>query len=264
MFDALQIAATGMHAQQLHVDTIANNLTNVNTAGFKKARVSFQDLVTRDAEGAARLAAAGGTGPIDTAQRLGAGVGVARVGKLFDAGDVRKTDSAYDVAIAGDGFFELAMSDGSRAYTRGGALKVNADGMLATQAGHVLKPGIAIPDNAQALTITQDGKVFVRTPHQASAVEVGQLELVRFTNPGGLNAAGDGLYRNAEASGEPIAGRAGEDAMGSVQQGFLEGSNVKLVEEMVNLMVAQRAYEASVKVVQASDEMLGLVNSLRK
>jgi len=263
MFDALQIAATGMHAQQLHVDTIANNLTNVNTAGFKKARVSFQDLVTRDVEGAVQLAAAG-TGTLETAQRLGAGVGVARVGKLFDAGDVRKTDSAYDVAIAGDGFFELTMSDGSRTYTRGGPLKVNADGMLATQAGHVLKPGIAIPDNAQALTITQDGKVFVRVPNQGSAVEVGQIEMVRFTNPGGLNAVGDGLYRSAEASGEPIAGRAGEDAMGSVQQGFLEGSNVKLVEEMVNLMVAQRAYEASVKVVQASDEMLGLVNSLRK
>lgn len=258
MLDALSIAATGMQAHQAHVDAIASNLANVNTPGFKKNRASFSELVVSAAT-AARAAESGEAGTA-----VAAGVRLSASAKTFDAGEVRKTDAPLDVAIVGDGFLELAMPDGSRAYARGGTLKVNADGQLATQAGMPLKPGIAIPDNASALLISNTGRVQVRVPGQSAAIDVGQLELVRFANPQGLQAQGGNVYRATEASGEAIGGRPGEDGMGTVVQGSLEGSNVKLVEEMVALMVAQRAYEASVKVVQASDEMLGMINGLRR
>ncbi|MBE7367201.1 flagellar basal-body rod protein FlgG [Ramlibacter pallidus] len=261
MFDALSIGATGMHAQQLNVDTIANNLANVNTSAYKKSRVSFSDLVVR---AGAQQAAASEGGPLGAAPGIGAGVGAMATTKMFDAGEIKKTDSPLDLAIHGEGFFELAMPDGTRAYSRGGSLKVNADGQLATRAGIPLKPGILIPDNAEAVVVGANGRVQVRVAGQATLVEAGQLEMVRFTNPQGLVAQGGNTYRASEASGEPIGGRPGEDGMGTIAQGFLEGSNVKLVEEMVSLMVAQRAYEASVKVVQASDEMLGLINGLRR
>ncbi|QNB08843.1 flagellar basal-body rod protein FlgG [Herbaspirillum frisingense] len=265
MHDALYIGATGMQAQQLNVDTIANNLANVNTTGYKKGRVNFSDLVVSGGQPLLPSAAVDGNGGIfGDAYRTGAGVGIANLGKLFDLGDIKKTDSALDVAIQGDGFLEVTMPDGSHAYTRGGTLKVNADGLLATQAGYPLSPGIAVPSNVKSLTIGTDGKVTLVTADQSTPVEAGTLAMVRFTSPGMLNAQGDNLYRATDGSGEPIAGKPGEDSMGLVQQGFLEGSNVKMVEEMVNLMVAQRAYEASVKVVQASDEMLGMVNNLRR
>jgi len=257
MFDGLYIGATGMQAQQLNVDTIANNLANVNTAAYKKGRVQFSELVMK---GTAGTAAA----PLGIAPTSAAGVGLASATKLFDAGDLKKTDSPLDVAIQGEGFLELAMPDGSRAYSRGGTLKVNADGQLATQAGIPLKPGLTVPDNAEAVVMSATGRVQARIPGQPTLAEVGQLEMVRFTNTQGLLAQGGNVYRATELSGEPIGGRPGEDGMGSIAQGFLEGSNVKLVEEMVNLMVAQRAYEASVKVVQASDEMLGMINGLRR
>ena len=261
MFDALYIGATGMQAQQANLDAIANNLANMNTTAYKRSRVSFTDLVTRAA--AAPLAGADGT-PLGPTPLAGAGVALASSSKLFDVGDLKKTDSAMDLAIQGDGFLELAMADGSRAYTRGGTFKVNADGQLATQDGIALKPGINIPDNAQAVIVGSDGRVQIRVAGQTTPIDAGQLEMVRFTNPQALLAQGDNLYRATDASGEPIGGKPGQDGMGSIAQGFLEGSNVKMVDEMVNLMVAQRAYEASVKVVQASDEMLGMVNGLRR
>jgi flagellar basal-body rod protein FlgG len=262
MLDALSIGATGMQAQQSHVDAIANNLANVNTAGFKKNRASFSELVVSGAQ--AGRAAAGAEAGVFASSGVGVGVQLGAAGKVFDAGELKKTESPLDLAIAGDGFLELAMPDGSRAYARGGSLKVNAEGQLTTQAGVPLKPGLSIPDNAQAVLISAGGRVQVRLPGQATPVEVGQIELARFANPQGLLAQGDNVYRATEASGEPIGGRPGEDGMGRVVQGALEASNVKLVEEMVNLMVAQRAYEASVKVVQASDEMLGMINGLRR
>ena len=260
MLDALAIGATGMQAQQAHVDAIANNLANVNTAGFKKNRTGFSELVVgvaqpgRDATGPGVFATGG----------VGAGVQVATASKVFDPGELRRTEAPLDLAIVGDGFFELALPDGTRAYALGGSLKVNAEGQLATQAGAPLKPGVAIPDNAQAVTISATGRVEVRLPGQATPVDAGQLELVRFANPQALLAQGANVYRATEASGEPIGGRPGDDGMGTIVQGALESSNVKLVEEMVNLMVAQRAYEASVKVVQACDDMLGMINGLRR
>ncbi|KQV92880.1 flagellar basal-body rod protein FlgG [Rhizobacter sp. Root1221] len=263
MFDSLYIGATGMHAQQMNVDAVANNLANVNTVGYKRARVSFVDLIAREASRVSSGDVPSLAGA-DDVSRAGVGVGVVGITKVFETGDIKKTDSAYDLAISGEGFFEVTLPDGTSAFTRGGSFKVGPDGLLSTQAGHPLKPAIAIPETAQSLTVSQDGKVLVRMPDQTTAVELGQLDLVRFTNTAGLQSRGDNEYRPTAISGDPIAGRAGEDAMGTVRQGYLEGSNVKLVDEMVNLMVAQRAYEASVKVVQASDEMLGMVNSLRR
>lgn len=261
MFDALYIGATGMQAQQANVDAIANNLANVNTPAFKKNRVNFSELVVTGI-----AAGQQGTPLEDTAPlaALGAGVQLSSSAKTFDAGDLKKTDSPMDFAILGDGFLELTLPDGGRAFTRAGTLKVNADGQLATLAGVPLKPSVSVPGNAEALIVTSTGRVQARIPNQANAVDVGQIELVRFTNPQGLLALGGNVYRSTEASGEPIAGRAGEDGMGTIAQGMLEGSNVRLVDEMVSLMVAQRAYEASVKVVQAADEMLGLINGLRR
>jgi flagellar basal-body rod protein FlgG len=261
MFDALQIAATGMHAQQQNVDTIANNLANVNTAGFKRARLTFIDLVTRQT---AEQQDAGPNSDSKAMLARGAGVAVSRELRSFDSGEARKTGSAYDLTITGDGFLEVVLPDGGKAYSRGGTLRVTAAGQLATSGGHLLKAGIAIPDDLQELTVTAEGRIMVRTPRHSDAVEVGQLEMVRFVGAAALEPIGDSLYRAPESAGEPIAGRAGQDGMGTLRQGFLEGSNVKLVEEMVNLMVAQRAYEASLKVAQASDEMVGMVNNLRK
>ena len=265
MFDALYIGATGMQAQQLNVETIANNLANANTAAFKKSRVGFSDLMVGAANRVTQSSAdelRGGV--LSPGPSLGGGVAVSSMSKVFDAGELKKTDAPLDVAIRGDGFLELTLPDGSSAYARGGTLKVNKDGLLANQAGRPLRPAIAIPDNAQAITIGQDGRVLVTLPNQSTPVDAGQLELVRFASPGQLLALGDNLYRATEASGDAMAARAGEDGAGTLAQGFLEGSNVKMVDEMVNLMLAQRAYEASVKVVQAADEMFGLINNLRK
>ena len=265
MFDALYIGATGMQAQQFNVETIANNLANATTAGFKKGRVGFSDLMGRESS---RLAPPSsdemGGGVLGAAQRLGAGVAISNLSKVFDSGELRKTEAPLDIAITGDGFLEVTMPDGASAYTRGGSLRVNREGLLGTQAGHPLHPAIAIPENVQSFVIGPDGRVHVRLPNQTGSVEVGQLQLVRFTAAARLHSKGDNLYNATEGSGEPIAVRPGEDGAGTLAQGFLEGSNVKMVDEMVSLMLAQRAYEASVKVVQAADEMLGLVNNLRK
>lgn len=254
MLDALYIAATGMQSQQTQVDAIANNLANVSTPGFKKTRLVFSDLVAGAVAPALDASASGS----------GAGVRIASIMRVFDAGDIKKTGAPLDVAIAGEGFFELAMPDGTRAYARGGALKVNADGLLSNAQGIPLKPGIAVPESAQALVIDATGRVQVQLPGQSGPHDVGQLDVVRFNNPQGLLAQGANVYRASEASGDPVGGRAGEDGTGTVAQGFLEASNVTLLDEMVGLMLAQRAYEASVKVVQASDEMLGMINGLRK
>lgn len=264
MFDALYIGATGMQAQQLNVDTIANNLVNVNTVGFKKGRVNFTDLMVQEAARQSQPSVGESVGPLSPLPRSGAGVGISNVAKLFDMGDLRKTDAPLDLAIQGDGFIEVSLPDGSKAYVRGGSLQVNQDGQLANAAGYPLKPGIGIPSNTQSITISREGHVNVRLIGQNNTTEVGQIELLRFTNPTGLIAMGDGMYRSTATSGEPTAVQAGTEGAGVFAQGFLEGSNVKMVDEMVNLTVAQRAYEASAKVVQASDEMLALINGLRK
>lgn len=260
MNDSLYIAATGMHMQQKGVDTISNNLANVNTPGFKKGRVSFEDLVYRDLSGAAASVDSG------NAQRLwqGSGVGIASIVKSFAAGILKKTDAPMDIAIDGDGFLEVVATDGAPAFTRGGTLTIDKDGYLATANGQALKPSIHIGNDAREVTIKPDGRVLVLGRDQAEAQEVGRIELVRFSDMSGLVGLGGNLYKASERSGDPIYARAGEDGAGTLAQGYTEASNVNLVEEMVDLMVAQRAYETSVKVIQASDEMLAMSNNLRK
>lgn len=268
MSDALYIGATGMQAQQLNIDTIANNLVNVNTPGFKKGRVSFTDLMVMEASRQGTVSNASefsqALGPLSSSPRSGLGVGIANIGKFFDQGNLSQTGSLWDVAIQGDGFLPVTMPDGSMAFTRGGTLKVNRDGMLATQSGLPLKPGINVPTNATAMTISGDGTVLAMMPNQARPLAIGNLQLVHFANPSSLQPLGDNLYRASDDSGEPTSGTASQDGLGTFQQGYLEGSNVKMVDEMVGLMVAQRTYEASVKVVQTADELLSLVNNLRK
>lgn len=263
MYDALYIGATGMQAQQVNVETIANNLANVNTAGYKRSRVSFSDLVALDPARASAWAQ-GDVGPLQAAPRVGAGVGIASVAKLFDAGDVRKTDAPMDIIIQGEGFFEVLMPDGTSAFTRGGTWSVNKDGQLSTLSGLPLKPSIAVPNDVEALVVQPDGRVQARVPNQQTLVDLGKIDLVRFSNPQGLSAQGDNLYRPSAASGDALLARAGEDGVGRIAQGYLEGSNVKMVDEMVNLMLAQRTYEANTKIVQAADEMLGMINGLRR
>lgn len=260
MNDSLYIAATGMHTQQMNVDTIANNLANINTPGFKKGRVSFQDLVYREAAQSALLQEGQAGGNL----ARGTGVGVLSLAKLFTGGELKRTDAPLDIAIQGDGFLEVTLPDGTLAYSRGGALQVNRDGMLTTSEGHLLKPGIHVGFDYKDISIKADGRVHVRGRDQKEATEVGRIELVNFSDLLGLAAMGDSLYRPSERSGDAIYGRPGEDGWGTMAQGFIESSNVKLVDEMVNLMVAQRAYEMSVKVIQASDEMLAMSNNLRR
>jgi flagellar basal-body rod protein FlgG len=264
-FDALAIAATGMEAQQANLETIANNLANQNTTGFKKARVSFAQLIALESAAVAKAsledARAGALAP---APGVGAGVGISTISRLFDAGDMKKTDSPLDVAIRGDAFIELVSPDGTPAFTRGGTLEVNADGLLATASGYPLKGSIAIPDGAQSVAIASDGRVQVRIPGEANAIDAGRIELVRFTGEGLLTVLGDNLYQASPASGDPIPVRPGDAGAATLAQGWLESSNVKMVEEMVNLMLAQRAYESSLKVAQAADEVLGMINNLRK
>lgn len=260
MNDALYIAATGMQAQQTNVETIANNLVNSSTTAYKRSRVSFTEMVVAEAGRSAQQAPAVDANLLAPQRRDGAGVAIAALTKQFDQGAITKTDSTYDLAINGDGFIAVTMPDGSTGYTRGGTLRINGDGQLATQVGYPLKPGITVPSDAQSLAITADGHVQILRAGQTVASDAGQLELVRFPSPGQLSAQGDNLYRATDKSGEPLSG----DGVGAIQQGYLEGSNISMVDEMVNLMVAQRAYESSVKVVQASDEMLGMINNLRR
>lgn len=258
MSDALFIAATGMHAQQTQVDTIANNLANLNTVGFKKSRVSFEPLMPQVVP-ALHGAEAGGALAY---QGMGAAVG--GVMPDFIAGEMKPTQRDLDVAINGQGFLEVEMPDGSHAYTRYGALSVNRDGLLVSANGMPLSAMISLPTDAQSLVIHPDGRVQMKAPNSDELTDVGVIELARFVNDRGLKPMGEGLYVATDESGEATYERAGENGAGTLAQAHLEGSNVQMVEELTSLMVAQRAYEANSKVLQAADELAGLVNNLRR
>ncbi len=259
MIDSLYIGATGLNAQQLNVDTVANNLANVNTVGFKRSRVNFEDVMYREVQRANGLPGSEGNQVM-----VGSGVGVAGTHKLFNAGELKKTDNAFDIAIRGDGFLEAELADGKQAYTRTGRLTVNKDGFLATAEGYALRPAIAIPTDAKSIDVNANGVVSATFSNGRATEELGQIELATFTNPSGLMPLGDNLYGVTDASGEPTYGKPTDDSRGALAQGYLETSNVKLVDEMVNLMLAQRAYEVNSKVIQASDEMMSLSNNLRR
>ena len=259
MLEAFHISASSMEAHQVHVDTIANNLANSNTTGFKKSKVEFEDLMYREMNAMRGLR----INP-DIDNPMGSGTAAASIEKIFSQGELKGTGRDLDLAIQGKGFFELLLPDGELAYSRTGYLLIDQDGLLVNADGHRLSPAIEIPEDAQQVLVTGDGRVLAQIPDKDDPVEVGRLELAAFINPNGLTPAGDNLYRPSERSGDAYYGEPGEEQFGLIEQGFLEGSNVSLIEELTGLMLAQRGYEMNAKVIQAADNMLGIVNDLRR
>jgi flagellar basal-body rod protein FlgG len=260
MIRALYTAATGMVAQQLNIDVIANNLANVNTSGFKKSRADFQDLLyqTLRAPGAATTT----NSQSPTGIQVGLGTRPAAVQRINQQGDYTQTGNTYDLAIEGTGFLQVRLPDGTTAFTRAGALKIDHDGNMVTSEGLQIDPTIAIPDGSEDVSIGQDGVVSARAPGQASPTQVGQIQTARFANPAGLRALGRNLLQESEASGSPQVGTPGQDNRGTVLQGYLENSNVSVVEELVGLITGQRAYEVTSKAIQTADEMLRATNAI--
>ena len=261
MIGALWTAATGMDSQQTNINVISNNLANVNTTGFKKSRVNFQDLMYQQIRQPGSPNAQGSQIPVGI--EVGHGSRVSATQKLFTEGSVQATDNPLDIVIEGDGFLQVQKPDGSIAYTRDGSLKLDGQGRIVTSDGYLLQPQINIPENATDISITSDGTVNVLVEGQEEPQTQGQIELVRFSNPAGLNSSGRNLYEDTMASGEPQTGQPGTQGFGTISQGFLEKSNVKVVEEMVNMISAQRAYEINSKAIQASDEMLQTASRLK-
>lgn len=263
MIRSLFTAATGMLAQQMNIDTIANNLANVNTTGFKKSRVNFQDLLYETITPAGTETVAGTT--IPEGIQVGHGVRPASIAKIMTPGNMVQTGNPLDLAIEGDGFFQIEMPDGSTAYTRDGAFKVNQEGIVMTADGYPLTPAITVPTDYEQIAVGADGTVSVRIPGTSTPQNIGTLQLVRFANAAGLDARlGRNLLLETEASGPPTEGQPGLEGIGLIEQGFLENSNVQVVEEIIQMIIAQRAYEASSKVIQTSDEMLQLANNVRR
>ncbi|NLG69488.1 MAG: flagellar basal-body rod protein FlgG [Firmicutes bacterium] len=262
MMRSLWTAASGMAGQQFTVDTIANNLANVNTAGFKKSRVDFQDLLYQTIRFAGTAVTAGAE--IPTGIQVGHGVRPVATVKIFSQGTFRETNNPLDLVIEGDGFFQVLLPDGTIAYTRDGSFKKDSAGRIVTSDGFVLEPEIIIPSDAIELSVGADGTVSVVMVNDSEPQEIGRIELARFVNPAGLRNYGRNLFLATGASGPPIVGQPGLDGFGAIAQGHLEMSNVEVVEEMVNLIMAQRAYDANSKAIQASDDMLQSANNLRR
>jgi flagellar basal-body rod protein FlgG len=262
MLRSLFVAATGMEAQKLNIDVIANNLANVNTVGFKKSRADFQELIYQNTRMAGAASAEGTQVP--SGIQVGLGVKPVAVQKLFLQGDFTHTGNNLDLVIEGDGFFQIMRPDGTVAYTRGGAFKLDSEGRVVNSDGYPLEPGITIPADTTTISVSSDGKMSVTQAGSTGTTEVGQIELARFINPGGLRAVGKNLFESTDATGEPTTGAPASEGLGTVAQGFVEMSNVNVVEEMVNMIVSQRAYEISSKAVQASDDMLQIAINLRR
>ena len=252
---ALSIAATGMAAQQTNVETIANNLANMNTTGFKQQRAEFQDLLYQNIQTPGAQTSDQGTYAPNGIQ-IGAGVRTAAIYRITTQGDLQSTGNPYDVAVQGPGYFRIQQADGTDAYTRSGTFSLSPQGQLVTQDGLVVQPGIAIPQNTIGVTINAQGQVNATVAGNTTPQTVGQLELTRFPNEAGLNAIGDNLFLETPASGAPQAGVPGSVGYGTIQQGFLETSNVNSVDEITALITAQRAYEMNSKVISAADQML--------
>jgi flagellar basal-body rod protein FlgG len=251
-----------MSSQALNMDVIANNLANVNTTGFKRSRADFQDLFYQNLRIAGAASSAGTE--IPTANQIGLGTKVSAVAKLFVQGDYQQTGNELDLAVDGEGFFQITTPDGEIAYSRAGAFKLDGDGNVVTSDGYLLQPQITVPDNAIQLTVGPDGTVTVINAGETTPSEIGNVETARFANPAGLTAMGKSLFLESETSGSPTTGTPGEDGLGTINQGFLEMSNVNIVEEMVNMIVAQRAYEINGKAIQTSDEMLQTANNIKR
>jgi len=259
MLRAFSTAATGMTAQQMMVDIIANNLANINTTGFKRSQINFQDLLYVEMEESGTEVASGITSP--TGLEIGSGVRAASTIKVFSAGEFQNTGRNLDIAIRGEGFFQVTLPNGDLRYTRDGALQINANGELVTTTGYSIEPAISIPIDATSIDIGKDGGVNITDAAGTQSV-VGNIQLARFPNPSGLSSEGDNLLAETEASGTPTTGTPGESGFGSIQSGFLEKSNVQMVSELINLITAQRAYEINSRAIKAGDDMLRTANQI--
>ena len=263
MIRALYSAASGMTAQQLNVDNIAHNLANANTAGYKARHAQFQDLLYQSLVQPG--AAAGQQSTVPTGLQLGLGTRAASNEIIFTQGNFSQTDNPLDLVIQGKGFFQVRRASGEIAYTRAGSFHLDRDGSIVTQDGDMLEPQITIPKEAQSVTIATDGTVSYLLPNQTQAQQAGQIQLADFQNPAGLNSIGRNLYTATSASGDAVTGvPGGQEGLGSLLQGYTEQSNVSVVEEFVNLITSQRAYEANSKVVKAADDMYQQVNNLTR
>jgi flagellar basal-body rod protein FlgG len=249
-----------MQSQQLTLDIIANNLANVQTAGFKRSRLDFQDLVYETLQAPGNASAQGREVP--SGLQVGHGARAVSTYRLFIKGDLQHTGNPLDVAVEGDGFFQVLQASGEIAYTQAGSLKKDSQGKLVTSEGFPLQPEITIPQDAISLTIGVDGTVSVGQPGTLTAQQIGTIEMARFVNPAGLESLGRNLFRPTQASGDPILGTAGREGFGTLLQGFVEMSNVNVVEEMVNLIVGQRAYEINSRAIRTADEMMQTANNL--
>jgi flagellar basal-body rod protein FlgG len=263
MIRALFSAASGMNAQQMNVDNIANNLANANTVGFKQRRAQFQDLLYQSMIQPG--AAAGSQTVVPTGLQLGLGTRPSSNEIIFTQGNFQMTQNPMDVVIQGKGFFQVRRPNGELAYTRAGNFHLDRDGNMVTSDGDFLEPQITLPPEAQNVSIAQDGTVSYILPGQSAAQLAGQIQLANFANPAGVNSIGRNLFLPTDASGEPTVGiPGGQEGLGTLQQGYVEASNVSVVEEFINLIVSQRAYEANSKVVKAADEMYQQVNNLTR
>lgn len=261
MIRGLYTAATGMNSMQHQIDVTSNNIANVNTTGFKQDRAEFQDLMYESLNYTAGRTTQTTINP--TGIDVGLGVRVSGVQKNFTEGDLKLTSNTLDLAIQGKGFFQITLPSGETAYTRNGAFKLNNEGTIVNSSGYPLSPEIVVPDNVTDLTIGKDGIVTATDPQTSTTVDLGQITVADFINPAGLTPLGDSLFMKSDASGDVLEGNPTESQFGSIQQGMIELSNVKLVNEMVDLITAQRAYEANSKAITTADGMLDTVNRLK-
>lgn len=262
MIRSLWTAATGMQTQTLNIDVIANNLANVNTIGFKRIRADFQDLLYETLRTPGAASSSDTTVP--TGIQIGHGSRPAATQKIFIQGDFQHTQNELDMAIEGDGFFQVLQPNGDISFTRSGSFKIDSEGRIVTSDGFPLEPEVVLPQDSIAVSVSTDGIVSVLLAGESTPAEVGNIELARFINPAGLKNVGRNLYMPTEASGDVETGTAGEDGLGTLAQGYLEMSNVSVVDEMVNMITAQRAYEINSKAIQASDDMLQVASNLRR
>jgi flagellar basal-body rod protein FlgG len=260
MIRSLWIAKTGMEAQQTQLDTISHNLANVGTNGFKRGHVVFEDLIYQNLRQAG--AASSDQTTLPTGLQMGLGVRPVSTSRIYTQGNLQQTSNNLDLAIKGQGFFQIQQPDGTTAYTRDGAFQLDANGQLVTNNGYLVQPGITIPANAQNVTIGADGTVSVSLPGQAAPQAVGQIAIATFVNPAGLDPKGQNLWAETAASGAPQAGAPGSNGLGTLQQGYVETSNVNVVEELVAMIQTQRAYELNSKAIQTSDQMLQRLGQL--
>lgn len=259
---SLDIGATGMLAQQMNVDVISNNIANMTTSGFKRQRAEFHDLIYQNKQRPGSTSSDVGT-IVPSGMQFGLGVSLGSIYRLHEQGTIKMTENPLDLAITGKGYFQITLPDGTTAYTRSGVFQTNDNGEIVTAQGYQLQPGMTVPQDAVSITVNQSGEVLVALPGQVATQNIGQIQLANFINPAGLEGIGDTLFLETDASGTPVTGNPDTDEFGEIRQGALENSNVNVVEEITNLIAAQRAYEMNSNVISTSDEMLQTITQLR-